>query len=191
MSVSSMDDRAERPSVAPDDAFRRQKRLVRYRLTPWRFRWIMALYPPLLINSIRATEVSNDFRSVTVRLRKTWLNTNFNGAIFGGTVTMAFDPWLGVMFWQVLTHRGLQALVVNYALNVRFALPATSTVWIRFEIPEDDVHQAVARLQRGDKYVKSYWAEAKNRSGDIVATAEVVVYMRARTSGLHRGRVSF
>lgn len=170
--------------------FRRQKRLARWRLTPRRLKWVMGLYPPLLINGVRAVRVSEDFRALRVKLSKTWLNTNFNGAIFGGTVTAAFDPWLGVMYWQILNHHGYQALVVNYALNVRFKKPALGSVWMDFLIPETDVAAALERLAAGEKYVKSYFVDAVDRKNEVIASAEVVVHMRVKQPN-HRPNVSF
>lgn len=190
------DPTASSQKVSDDPShFKRQKRVARTRLTPWRFKWLMRLYPPLLANGVRATEVSDDFRTLKVKLKKTLLNTNFNGAIFGGTITAAFDPWIGVMYWQVLTHHGFQPMVVNYALNVRFKRPATKSLWMRYSIPEADVKAAVAALNNGEKFVKSYFVDATDSrtdgEGQVVATAEVVIHLRAKKPAGTKQSVSF
>jgi hypothetical protein len=170
--------------------FRKQGLLARFRITPWRLKWLMMLYPPLFANGVRAKKISADYRDVEVRLGKTLFNTNFNGSIFGGTIAAAFDPWYGVMFWQILNHKGMHCLVVNLGMNVHFKKPALSSLTMHFHIPEEDVATAIAALHERGKYVKEYTASALDKWGDLAATADVVVHMRIK-QGAGKPKVSF
>lgn len=178
--------------VSQDPAyFRRQGVLARFRLTPWRFKWFMALYPPLLVNGVRAVRVAPTYQHVRVKLAKTWLNTNFNGSIFGGTLAAAFDPWLGVMYWQILTHRGVHALVVNLSLKVEFKRPAVSRVWMDFTVTDAEVEAALASLAERGKHVVPYTVQALDRQGTCIAQAEVVLHIRTRQATQPTAGISF
>ena len=70
-------------------------------MTPRSFKWLMNLYPPLFFNRIRVVRVSKNFKEVDVVIKKSLLNKNIQGTIFGGTLFSAADPYYTRMYDQI------------------------------------------------------------------------------------------
>ena len=69
----------------------------------------MNLWPPFLLTGIHIDEVSDDFRLVRVRLRRTRLTTNYVGTQFGGSMFAMTDP-----FWMIMMSRNLGGTVLRW-----------------------------------------------------------------------------
>lgn len=148
------------------------------RLRPWQLKWLMRLYPPLLFNRIVCTRVGADFRELEVRVRKSWLNRNLNGTIFGGTISAAFDPWYGMLYWQLFAHRRQPVQVWVKALEVTYHQPAATDLFLRFRVADDELAQVEAGLAERGKKAIVYHTDALDRHGQACATAKCVVVVR-------------
>lgn len=152
----------------------------KWRLSPNRLKWFITLYPPLLFNGIRILSVRHDYQQVRVKIWKNVCNTNFHGSIFGGTVLCAFDPFFGVMLWQILNHRGEKAEVVVMALEAQLKKPAMTSLWLDFKISDAEVQLVTEDLHARGKHVKGYRVDALDKTGQLIATANVVVHIKRK-----------
>ena len=118
-------------------------------------------YPPFLAQGIVPLSISDDFSTAYVKIRKSLLNYNLNGAIFGGTILSAVDPWYGVLLWQKCLHEGIPLEVWVERLEIQFL-----------------------RAGRGDMYLTCHiapavWAEIRTAlltEGKLRHTFSYVVY---------------
>jgi acyl-coenzyme A thioesterase PaaI-like protein len=73
----------------------------------WKAKWLMNLYPPLLINRISVKSISSDYKLVEVQVKKSLLNRNLQKTIFGGAIFSAADPFHALMYWQIFRLKGI------------------------------------------------------------------------------------
>jgi hypothetical protein len=155
----------------------------KWKLTPFKLRWLMNLYPPLFFNAVRCKFVSADYRHVRVRIWKNLFNTNFHGSIYGGTILCAVDPWFGVQFWQILNHHGERTVVVVMAVEAQLKKPALTSLTLDFKLSGQDVRDCLDALHARGKFVKGFPVEAVDDRGNVCATANIVVHIRRRDPG--------
>ena len=152
-------------------------KLIFKELSPRAFKWLMALYPPLLLNRIYPVFVSKDFTKAVVKIKKSFLNKNPNKTIFGGTLACAADPWIGAMYWQILTRRKIKARIWVRAIELDFIKPADTDITMDIKIPQQDIEEAVKNLTAKERYVKQYVLEMKTANGETCCIAKQVMVM--------------
>jgi hypothetical protein len=142
-------------------------------------KWIMRLYPPLLFNRIVVKHISNDFKTVTVHIKKSLLNRNLQGSIFGGTLFSAADPFYPLMYWNIFSHRGqaLQAWV--RFTEGDYKLPATTDMLLNFNISDDDIAEAEKAIAEHGRFKKFHTVAIKNKKEETCVEFRILVYMKA------------
>ncbi len=148
-----------------------------------RMRRLFNLYPPFLFQRIKCLRVAEDFRAIDLRVRRSWLNRNHNGTIFGGTIYAAFDPVLPVMYWQCLLKRGIELQAWLMAGEVRFLKPAAGELFLEFRLTEADLDAAESELAARGKAIRAHEVQALDADGTCCAVAEVVTYLRPLRRG--------
>lgn len=138
----------------------------------------MFFYPPLLSNRIRPIYISENFQEIKVKISKSILNYNLHGTIFGGTISAAFDPWFGVMFWQILRrrNRGNHKVWVRN-LHVQYKKPGNTSLFITFRLSDEEIALALSGLNENGKYSKFYEAKALDRNNEVCSIAQIEVYI--------------
>ncbi|MHC4824221.1 MAG: PaaI family thioesterase [Planctomycetota bacterium] len=140
-------------------------------------------YPPLLLQRVRVDRVSPDFLAIDVRAKRSLLNRNLNGTMFGGTIYAAADPVFPLMYWQALARRGLDLQTWLMATDTRFRRPAATDLLFAFRLQPDDLDQAQAELEDRGKAVRTHRLEALDREGEVCAELELVSYLRLLRRG--------
>lgn len=151
------------------------------KLKAWQFRLMMNWYPPLFLNGIRITYLSNDFKRMKVRIRKGILNRNLQGSIFGGSLFSAFDPYYPVMLWQIIAHEGIRTQAWLRAAEINYLLPASTTMEINFCWTDEEIEFAKKQLETTGKYKGWHYAEAINRNNEICVTCKLLVVLKEKT----------
>lgn len=147
-------------------------------LKPWQAKWMMTLYPPLLISRCRPLIVSDDFRHVRVKVARSFLNTNINGTTFGGSIFAAADPWYALMFWQIFAKKKKPVQVWVKSASIDYIKPADSHLYMDFIVTDEMLVEAENALANEPKITRNYPVEAKNKAGEIIAVITTEVYMR-------------
>lgn len=150
------------------------------KITPFRIKWILNLYPPLLFNRIFIKSVSKDFTKVEVKTFKSLLNRNFEGSIFGGTIFSSIDPIFPVMYWLALKEKGLVTEAWLKKAEIRYKKPAYSSLKAVFRINENDLIEAQEGLKANQKFERNHTIELKDESGEVCAICTVLVHLRIR-----------
>ncbi len=150
------------------------------KLDAWQFRWMMNLYPPLMLNGVRIIRLSSDYRQMTVRVRPGLLNRNLQGSIFGGSLFSAFDPYYPVMLWQILAREGIATQAWLRAAEINYLFPARSRMTILFKWTEEEINEAKLQLMKTGKYKGWHFAEAKNSENKVCATCRLLVILKTK-----------
>ena len=150
----------------------------RFLPTPTRFLWLMRLFPPLLVNGVWPTAVSDDFRQITVRIRKFRLNTNFSGAIWGGALLAAVDPWHGMLLFVLMNRNGLDCKVASTAVSAEFIKAAKTSLTMQLQVTPEQEQLAVDTIRRGERFEMDFPCEAVNAAGEVCFRAMVRIYLR-------------
>lgn len=152
------------------------------RLKPRWFRRALTFYPPLWINRIRPIQVSDDLCYIKVRIRRSFLNRNINGTIFGGTISAAFDPWWGLIFWYHLHQRNIKTQVWVKSLSVQYRKPGDRDLFIEFRITIEEINEVINQLRQEGKVVKMMKSVAVNPVGEVCAEAQIEIYLKKLSS---------
>ena len=153
----------------------------RIRLGPRGMRHLFNWWPPFRGAGIRVREIAPDFRTVVVDLHMRWLNRNYVGTHFGGSIFAMTDPFFMIMMMKQL---GPAYIVWDKAGTVRFLKPARGTVTARFTLPEERVAEARAMTEAGAKHEPRFRVQIVDREGVVVADVEKTLYIRRkRTDG--------
>jgi acyl-coenzyme A thioesterase PaaI-like protein len=147
-------------------------------VSPRVLRWGMNLWPPFLGAGIHVRSISADWSEAVVELRARWLNRNYVGTHFGGSLFAMTDPFFALL----LMHRlGSQYLVWDQAARIDFVAPGHGTVSARFSLPEERVTEIRAQAEGGGKLLPQFEAEIRDREGALVASVHKTLYVRLKS----------
>lgn len=135
----------------------------------------MNLWPPFLLTGIHIDQVSDDFRFVRVRLRRTRLTTNYVGTQFGGSLFAMTDP-----FWMIMMMRNLGPgyVVWDKAAEIEFVSPGRTAVSAEFRLDPDAVAEVRAAADSGVKVLRWFEVDVVGADGAVVARVRKQLYVR-------------
>ena len=146
-------------------------------MSPRVLRWGMNLWPPYLGAGIRVRSIAADWSEAVVELRDRWLNRNYVGTHFGGSLFAMTDPF----FTLLLLHRlGGHYLVWDQAARIDFVAPGRGTVSAHFRLPEERVAAIRGQAAAGTKVLPEFEVEIRDRSGELVASVHKTLYVRLK-----------
>lgn len=145
----------------------------------------MRFYPPLFFQRIWVKKFENDFSCVEVKIAKSFLNSNYNNSIFGGTIFAASDPFYAILFDQALQRRGLKTRVWLKSAEIQYLKPGRSHLYFKISISDSDITEAEKTLHEVGKFVKRFPIEIYNKQGELCAKVQNEVYVR----NLYKGEV--
>ncbi len=146
-------------------------------------KWAMNLYPPLLFQRIWVKKFHKDFRGVDVKISNSFLNRNYNGSIFGGTIYAATDPFYALLFDQLMQRRGYKCRVWLKSAAIQYLKPGLTTLYFTIKITDEMVAEAEHALNEYGKFVKAYPMELYDKNGVLCATVSNEVYLRNKFPG--------
>jgi hypothetical protein len=141
-------------------------------------KWAMRFYPPLFFQRILVRRFDKQFRGVEVNIRKSFLNTNHNGAIFGGTIYAAADPFHPMLFYHILTLKGYKVLAWSRSSAIRYFKPAKTDLHFKITISDIEIALCEKQLKLTGKYRKSFQLEIYNTEGKLCSTVINEMYIR-------------
>ncbi len=81
---------------------------------------LMRFYPPLFFQRVIPLYIAPDYSVAHIKVRRSLLTLNLNGAFFGGTIMSAIDPWYGVLLAQKAAHEKIPVEVWVQEMFIRF-----------------------------------------------------------------------
>ena len=141
-------------------------------------KWAMRCYPPLLFQRILVTKFHKGFKGVDVKLKKGFLNNNYNGSIFGGTIFSAADPFYPVLFYQLLVRRGYKIKAWSQSAAIRFRKPAHTSLHFKIIVTDENLADCEQGLNTTGTYRKTFPIEIYDKNGQLCASVLSKIYIR-------------
>ncbi len=141
---------------------------------------MLNLFPPLLVNRARVRHVSGDFREVDVVLRNSPLNRNLEGAIFGGSIFSAADPYYSMMYQAACGARGVRCEAWVSSAEISYRKAAKTALTFRYRLGEQDIQDALAAMAGEGRYRRWHEIAGVDEDGTVCAAARVECYLRLR-----------
>jgi len=149
------------------------------RISPFRFKTIFNIYPPLFINRTKVTHVSDDFKEVDVKLRFSLMNRNFNGSTFCGSIFMAADAYYPIMYRAALSHRHVKSQAWLKQAEIDYLKPAYSDLIYKYRLSDEDMDNAENAIEESGRFKEWHTVEAVDKEGDVCARVKLLSYLRA------------
>jgi hypothetical protein len=146
-------------------------------------KWALCFYPPLFFQRIWVKKFHTNFRGVDVKISNSFLNRNFNGSIFGGTIYAATDPFYAILFDQLMQRSGFKVRVWLKSASIQYLKPGLTDLYFSIHITDEMVLEAEKSLNKTGKFVKAYPIELYNKKGELCAIAMNEVYLRNKFPG--------
>lgn len=143
----------------------------------------MCLYPPLLFQRIWVKKIHPQFKGVDVKIANSFLNRNYNGSIFGGTIYAATDPFYSLLFDQLMRRKGLKVRVWLKSASIQYLKPGLGNLYFTVLVTDEMIAEAEQALLTEGKFVKAYPMELFNNQGELCATVMNEVYLRVKFPG--------
>lgn len=141
-------------------------------------KWALCLYPPFLFQRIWVKKFHDGFLGVDVKITNSFLNRNYNGSIFGGSIYAATDPFYALLFDQLMQRRGFKVRVWLKSASIQYLKPGLTSLHFTLKITDEMIAEAENALNETGKFVKSYPMELYNLKGELCATATNEIYLR-------------
>jgi acyl-coenzyme A thioesterase PaaI-like protein len=138
------------------------------------------IWPPLLFAGARVEHIAPDFRHIRVRLAKSPLTANMFGTQFGGSMFAMTDP-----FWVMMLSQNLGPgyTVWDRRAEIEFVRPGRTALTTEFVLADSDVRDIRGSAGSGDKVLRWFGNEIRDREGILVARVRKQVYVRRNASG--------
>ncbi|MFM2664253.1 hypothetical protein VME0621_02402 [Vibrio mediterranei] len=140
-------------------------------------KFALNIWPPFWGAGIKITEISEDFRSVKVRLKLKWWNKNANRSQFGGSIFAMTDPIYSLMLMGILRE---QYYVWDKEASIDFIKPGFSDLNAEFVVSQDMLDGILHSTATGDKCFPEFVTHIHNQHGEIVATIQRKLYIRKK-----------
>ena len=146
-------------------------------------KWALCLYPPLLFQRIWVKRFHPGFRGVDVKISNSFLNRNYNGSIFGGSIYAATDPFYAILLDQLMQRRGFKVRVWLKSASIQYLKPGLTSLYFTLKITDEMIIEAENALMEKGKFVKAYPMELFNKEGELCASVMNEVYLRIKFPG--------
>jgi acyl-coenzyme A thioesterase PaaI-like protein len=140
-------------------------------------RFFINLWPPLFFAGIRASSISEDFRTANVELKLRWYNRNYVGTQFGGSLFSMTDPWYMVMLMHNL---GRDYFVWDKHADIEFIAPGRGHVSAHFHLDDETIASIRANTAEGQKYLPQFIIDIVDADKQLVARVKRTLYVRKK-----------
>lgn len=148
---------------------------------PGTAKWFMNFYPPNLLNRIVVKRISKDYREVEIMIKKSLLNRNLQGSIFGGTLYSAADPYPAMIYWQVLRQQDVKTEAWMKKAEIEFHKPANSSIILHYKISEKEIVRAMEDLFEFGKHSCEHEVQGIDKDGNVCITIKSLVVLKMRS----------
>lgn len=148
------------------------------KLTEFKLKWLMNLYPPMLFQRIWVKKVHENFRGMDVKINRALITTNVGNSTFGGTLFTATDPFYAMLFGQIMHHKGINVTVWLKSAHIQYLKPAYKDLYYTIIITEEMVQEAELAIKTVGKFAKEYPIEIFTKDGELCVIAHNEVYIR-------------
>ncbi|MBN2616176.1 MAG: DUF4442 domain-containing protein [Bacteroidales bacterium] len=131
-------------------------------------------FPAYRSTGARIKFISSDYREIHVALRLFWRTRNYVGTVFGGSIFGALDPLYMIQLIKLL---GDEYVVWDSQAKVDFKRPVSQTVFARFLIEDELLHEIRETVSREKKMQLWFPARFEDKDGKVYATVDKLLYI--------------
>ena len=142
-------------------------------------RHCMNLWPPFLGAGIKVEAITQNYRKAKVSLKHGLLNRNIIGVHFGGSLFAMTDPFFMVMFSK---NMGKNYVVWDQAGRIEFLKPGKGKVTAEIEITQEQIDSLINAASSGEKVLRDFNVDVKDKLGDTVARITKTLYVRKKSA---------
>jgi len=153
------------------------RRLNKKKIPVGLLRFLGNMWFPFLGSGIDIVKASDDFRSITVRLKKRWYNTNYVGTQFGGSIYSMTDPFYMLM---LVNNLGSDYIVWDKAASIRFKKPGRTDLYTKFKITQNEIDSIKSDLRDVEKIDWIKDVEVMDSEGNVVAVVNKTLYIKKK-----------
>lgn len=143
-------------------------------------KWLMRLYPPMLLQRIWVQKIHKGFRGADIKINRSLFTLNFGKAIFGGTIFSATDPFYAILFGQILKHKGYNITVWLKSASIQYLKPGRTDLYYSISVTEEMINEVESELNTKGVFVKTYPIEVYSKTGELCAVAKNEIYIRKK-----------
>jgi acyl-coenzyme A thioesterase PaaI-like protein len=142
------------------------------------WRHAINFYPAYFGSGGRVRYISSDWREVRMELPFNWRTKGSSGAIFGGSIYAAIDPFYAMM---VAKNVGPEYVVWDKAAKIRYRRPGRGRLFARFVLEDGEVGEILRKLEGRKSVDRVYNVELVDEKGEAHAVIEKTVYVGRRS----------
>ena len=125
--------------------------------------------------------ISEDWKELRVSMGLRWFNRNIVGTHFGGSLYALIDPHVMLLLMQLL---GKEYIVWDKAASIEFIKASKKDLSAVIRISDQIIEEIKQKTENGQKYLPTFTIEIRDEDGELVATAEKVIYVRKRAKSV-------
>lgn len=142
------------------------------------YKYLFNLSPMYRRTCGRIIHVTDDLSCITVRIRLSYKNINYNGSMFGGSLFSATDPIFMIQFNELLGHK---YVIWDKTAKIQFKRPAKENVWIDFKVSGEELQNVREQADENGSYTFMKQVDLTNKCKTIVfATVEKEIYVATK-----------
>ena len=128
------------------------------KVKPNTLKWILRFYPPLFFQRIWVVNFGEGFKSVEVKINRSFLNINYNKSIFGETIFAASDPFYALIFDQILRIKGYKTRVWLKSAQIQYLKPGLGNLNFKIILSDEEIDFAEAELKLNGKFLNNFFS---------------------------------
>lgn len=142
-----------------------------------RLKRFIRFYPPFLGAGIRVHHISEDLRTIEVRMPLRFWNRNYVGTHFGGSLYTMCDPFFMLI---LINNLGPDYIVWDKAATIRFKKPGKGMVKAVFHIPSERIEEIRAQADARGKIEPQFQTVVTDADGNVIAEVDKLLYVRKK-----------
>lgn len=116
-------------------------------------------------STAKVIHISDDIKTVKIKIPLSYKNRNYVGSIFGGSLFAAVDPIPMIQLMYILKE---EYIVWDKAANIKFKRPAREDMYAIFEFTNEEIEDIIANVKEQKEFEHHKLTKITNKTGDIV-----------------------
>ena len=141
------------------------------------FKYGFNLSPVYRRSTGRILYVSDDLRSIKIKIPLNYKNSNYLGTMFGGSMASATDP---IYMIQLITLLGNGYVVWDKSVLIRFKRPGNKTLYAEFVITDKFFEQIKNEINQYKEKDFILNVNLIDKEGNVYAEIEKVIYIASK-----------
>lgn len=147
------------------------------RISPYYVIKYFHLWPPFLASGIRVCEFDLDAGFIRSQLRTSFLNSNYFGTHFGGSLFSMCDPF----YVFLLVHKlGKDYYIWDLRASIEFKKATSQPVFADFYVTEKNIQDIRAQAEHGERVEPCFSLDIKQADGLVIASVAKTMYVKKK-----------